>query len=207
MAVTVYAKVDANNLYKALRKNGEKWAKQMEYATKDMKRAAPSIVATQTTQVYAVKKGEVNANAKKFQGSCSLSGGMADLTLEYKGRMLSPVHFGMSTTGDFWRKYTIKATILRGHRVKIGHWQLPGMEGGRHRQNSPAMVLPGVKVPVYRRGYRNGWKGSGGDHKAVKVISVPQMVTSERHINATIKQLQNRQMELLSQRLSKFGIV
>lgn len=205
MGVTVYAKVDANNLYKALRKNGEKWAKQMEYATKDLKRSAPGIVAKATTGVYAIKQGEVNANSKRFQGHCSLSGGMADLTLEYEGRMLSPKHFGMKVSGSLSR-YRIKATILKGHRVKIGHWQIPGTEGGRHYQTSPAMMLNGKEVPIYRISPRVGWKGEGGKHKAVKVISVPQMVTSERHINATVKQLQNRQMEILSRRLANCGL-
>lgn len=203
MAVTVYAKVDANNLYKALRKDGEKWAKQMEYATKDLKRAAPGIIAKQTASVYAIKQGEVNANSKKFQGGCSLSGGMADLTLEYRGRMLSPVHFGMKAAGSL-SKYRIKATILRGRRVKIGHWQQPGTEGGKHVSQSPAMMLPGKAVPIYRTSPRS-W-GKGGTHRAVKVISVPQMVSSERHINATIKQLQNRQMEILSRRLASCGL-
>lgn len=199
MAVSIDVKVDSKELKASLKRDGEKWAKQMERATQDMKRVAPSIIAKQTTNVYAIKQGEVHANSEKFAGSCSLSGGIADLKLEYKGRMLTPTHFKMSPAASpgFSRKYTVKATILKGSRVKIGHWQRPWSEGGKHGAESPAMLLPGKVPPIIRK---------GNTYKALKVISVPQMVKSERHIDDTMDKLQERQAKILDQRLASLGL-
>ena len=222
MAVQLSVKLDDRALTRELRRNGDKWAKQMEYATKDMRRSAKTIVKRATTSVYNIKAAEVTPGSEKAVGSCSLSGGITDLQMEYKGRMLTPTHFGMtpkaspfnsSTTGIIRKKttythkrtktgrqksYTIHATILKGKKVQIGHWRPPGSEGGKHSVKSPAMFLPGKVPPIMR---------DGSTYKALKVISMPQMATSDRHIDKTIEELQRKQMEILERRLSGLGIV
>ena len=222
MAVQIDVKVDDKALMRELIRNGEKWAKQMEYATKDMKRSAKTIVKRATTSVYNIKSAEVTPGSERAVGSCSLSGGVTDLKMEYKGRMLTPTHFGMtpkaapfnsSTTGIIRKKttytrkrtktgrqksYTIHATILKGKKVQIGHWRPPGSEGGKHSVKSPAMFLPGKVPPIMR---------DGSTYKALKVISMPQMAASDRHIDKTLEELQRKQMEILERRLSGLGIV
>lgn len=222
MAVQIDVKVDDKALMRELRRNGEKWAKQMEYATKDMRRSAKTIVKRATTSVYNIKSAEVTPGSERAVGSCSLSGGVTDLKMEYKGRMLTPTHFGMtpkaapfnsSTTGIIRKKttytrkrtktgrqksYTIHATILKGKKVQIGHWRPPGSEGGKHSVKSPAMFLPGKVPPIMR---------DGSTYKALKVISMPQMAASDRHIDKTLEELQRKQMEILERRLSGLGIV
>ena len=222
MAVQLSVKLDDRALTRELRRNGDKWAKQMEYATKDMRRSAKTIVKRATTSVYNIKAAEVTPGSEKAVGSCSLSGGITDLQMEYKGRMLTPTHFGMtpkaspfnsSTAGIIRKKttythkrtktgrqksYTIHATILKGKKVQIGHWRPPGSEGGKHSVKSPAMFLPGKVPPIMR---------DGSTYKALKVISMPQMATSDRHIDKTIEELQRKQMEILERRLNGLGIV
>ena len=222
VAVQIDVKLDDRALMRELRSNGDKWAKQMEYATKDMKRSAKTIVKRATTSVYNIKAAEVTPGSEKAVGSCSLSGGITDLKMEYRGRMLTPTHFGMtpkaspfnaSTTGVIrkrttytrkrtktgrQRSYTIHATILKGRKVQIGHWRPPGSEGGKHSAESPAMLLPGKVPPIMRK---------GSSYEALKVISMPQMASSERHIDKTLEELQRKQMEILERRLRGLGIV
>ena len=85
MAVQLSVKVDDRALMRELRRNGDKWAKQMEYATKDMKRSAKTIVKRATTSVYNIKAAEVTPGSGKAVGSCSLSGGITDLATVHRG--------------------------------------------------------------------------------------------------------------------------
>ena len=85
-----------------------------------------------------------------------------------------------------------------------GHWSTPGSEGGRYGKKSPYMFLNG-KVPPFQR-IGGGWQHKGAEHKVFKVISIPQMVESKRHIDYTMIELQVAQEEILEKRLAKFGI-
>ena len=213
MAVSIDLKVDSDELVRELQREGQKWAKQMEWATKDMRRAAPTIVANHTVQRYAIKKGEVNANSKSFVGGCKMSGGIASLRLDYSGRMLTPTHFKMapSAAPAGGRKYAIKATVLKGRRVEIGRWQSPWSAGGTYGKKASPMFMPGKVPPISRDGGRTYRKGAkfghaGGRYEAVKMISVPQMVGSDHIIDGTIEELNERRMEILERRLRSLGL-
>ena len=204
MAVQLSVKVDERAFKAAAYANAKEWAKTMEYATKDMRRAAPPIVKRYVTKAYNIKAGEVTVGSKKAVGSCSMSGGITDMTLEYKGRMLTPTHFGMRPKA--WpgggMEYTITATILRSRPgVQIGHWRRPWSEGGKHGQSSPAMLLKGKVPPIMREGRR---------YEALKVVSMPQMVdmvvNRDEHVSGAYGELQDKQMEILRKRLSALGI-
>lgn len=211
MAIDITVRLDPK-IKRELKRNGEQWAKQMEWATKDMRRSGPTIVRRRTAQVYAFKQSEMNPKRGKTIGSCSLSGGITDLQLHYSGRMLTPKHFNMSPTEATGRKYTIRATILKGSRVEIGRWQRPWSAGGAYGHRASPMFMPRKVPPISREGGRTIRKGrkfshAGGKYEAVKVISVPQMVGSERHIDGTMEELKRRQMEILQRRLRGLGIV
>ena len=210
VAVQLSVKLDNKKLMAELKKNGDGWAKSLEYATRDMKRKAPTIVSQYTRKVYNVDNSLLNPRAKGFKGGVSLSGGVCDLTITYSGRMLTPTHFGMrpdsgmAAIGAWGLPYRITAEILKGRRVTIGHWAPPRSEGGAYGKRSPYMFLPGKVPPMQRIG--GGWGHAGAEHKVFKVISIPQMVESDRHIDMTMIELQVAQEEILEKRLSKFGI-
>ncbi len=213
MAVQISVKLDDKRLRKELWRNGDKWAKALEYATKDMRRSGKSIVQKQTASIYNIKRKELNPANGKTIGSCSVSGGITDLQLTYKGRMLTPTHFGMRPTSANGRKYTIKAEILKGSKVRIGGWQRPWSAGGAYGFRASPMFMPGKVPPISREGGRttrlagNKFGHAGGKYEAVKVISVPQMVGSDRHIDTTLAMLQAKQMQILESRLGKLGLV
>ena len=210
MAVQLSVKLNDKALMRELYKNGDKWAKALEYATRDMRRKAPTIVSQYTRKVYNVENSLLNPRAKGFKGGVSLSGGVCDLEITYSGRMLTPTHFGMTpdssvaAIGAWGLPYRISAEILKGRRVTIGHWAPPRSEGGAYRKKSPYMFLPGKVPPMQRIG--GGWQHAGAEHKVFKVISVPQMVGSDRHIDMTMIELQVAQEEILEKRLSKLGV-
>lgn len=209
--VSIEMSIDSKGLIQQLSREGDRWAKQLEWATKDMRRSAPTIVARRTASVYGIKVGEVNANSKSFEGKCRMSGGIASLRLDYRGRMLTPLHFGMSPRSATGGRYTITAKILKGRRVEIGRWQRPWSAGGAYGHKAPPMFMPGKVPPISREGGRTYRKGEGfghqgGEYKAVKVISVPQMVGSERHIDETVAELNERRMDILERRLRSLGL-
>lgn len=200
VVVRVSAKCDIDALRRELFKNAQGWAKTMEYATKDMRRAGNTIIARNTAGIYNIKRPKVNANSRQFKGGCSLTGGLANMTWSYEGEMQTPVDFGMDPTGRQRGRYTTTATVLKGRPVKVGHGGPPWSEGGRHsrRNSSPAFFIPGIRPPMYR--------DPTGKFTPVKVISTPQMVTSERHIDQTLDQLQQRHMEIVERRLRTLGL-
>lgn len=210
MAVQISMKLDDRQLRRELRTNGEKWAKQMEYAVKDMRRKGPSIIAGIAVERYNIKRGKLLPGKKTFAGRCSITGGVADMTFIYTGHRLTATHFNMSpgewpgSPGSFPRAYQIKATILRGNRVKIGHWKRPGSEGGAYSAKSPYMLLPGKKPPLQRTG--GGWGGRGGDYQPFRTISVPQMVNYSGNRIRVQTKLQEAASDILTKRLRGLGL-
>lgn len=206
MAVDIEFKFNNAVFAKELLLHGEKWAKEMDYAVRDMRRAAPPIVAGIAAQRYNIKKGELNANSKNFQGGCRLSGGISDLTLTYSGRRLTATHFNMNPTANpgVGKVYKLKATFIRGNRVEIGHWRKPGTEGGAYGGTSPYMLLPGKKPPLQRIG--GGWGGAGAKYKPFRTLSVPQMVTYSGNRDEVTDKLQKRASEILMNRLQGLGL-
>lgn len=211
MAVSITAKLDSARLMRELYKNGDKWAKQMDYAVKDMRRKGPSVIADIARERYNIKKGELLPSSKSFAGGCSMIGGVADMTFTYTGRRLTATHFNMhpgewpGQPGSFPRAYQIKATILRGNRARIGHWMRPGSEGGAYSAKSPYMLLPGKRPPLQRTG--GGWGGKGGKYQPFRTISVPQMVSYSGNRDRVQTELQEAAMDILAKRLRGLGIV
>lgn len=195
MAVRITARFNADEAMRDLFRNGDRWAKEFEYATKDMARKGGSIIAKHTVKTFNISKAKVNPSNRKFKGRCSVTGGLAEMEWTYTGGMQTPVDFGMTPTGRQRGRYTTMATIKRGQARKVGHGGPPWSEGGRHSRSnpSPAFFIPGIKPPLYR--------GPGGGFTAVRVTSVPYMVTNNDHIGGTMAELQREHFELVTKRL------
>lgn len=202
MAVEIKVKFDADAFRKTLRKNAEQWPEAADYTMRTMRRRAPVIVARNTAQVYNVPQYRLNPNNKNGRGSLSLSGGIATFTMTYRGMRLPITDFkGLkpkSISKARKRPYTVTGQIVKGQTSQVGHWNLPGSEGGRYSANSPWMVVPGVPGPVMRIG------GTLGG--TMRALSVPQMVVSMRHDEQTIDELQTKMFEELQRQLARFGV-
>lgn len=161
---------------------GEKAVKR---TVSDIRSRAPGWVSQEVAAVYGIKKGEINPAGKGAKaGSISVHGETIDnLQLVYSGRVLTPTHFGMtprsrpaSQPGGRPRKYTVKAAVFKGQKKTLG---------------SNVFLGGSASIPFKR-------VGSGRlPIKAVKTLSVPQMVGSDR----VMPQVEKRLNEEIEKRL------
>lgn len=149
----------------------EKAAQKVLKATgNDLRRRAPGKVADQVTTVYNIKKSEITpsgkgAQPKKKAGTVSVRGTtVSDVTLVYKGRMLTPTHFAMRPTKPQKRPKgkrrpkPITAEIKKGKRKSLGSNVFLGTNrGGGY---IPFKRTTAKRYPI----------------EVVKTVSMPQMV-------------------------------
>lgn len=158
----------------------------------DMRTRVPTWVAAEVSKVYGVKKAEVNNNSlgkMKVEGNT-----VKNIKIRYTGRVLTPTHFGMSPTAPGQNAYTLKATIIRGERKTLGKVKKLTKKqraalaknftrsGERKSDHSPIMLMHtrntqagGTNyIPFQRKSVRRN------DIEAIKTLSLPQMVSSER---------------------------
>lgn len=133
----------------------------------DMRSSTPGIVADEVRKVYNIKKGEITPNRKgkklRAVGNINFKGQTIDtLELVYRGRVLTPTHFGMTpkTRTKRNRRTPIKAEIKKGSK-KILH---PNAFLGTNKGGGyiPFRRLRSTRLPI----------------EAIKTLSLPQMITN-----------------------------
>lgn len=174
----------------------KKSQRAMERTMKDIRSRGPAWIAKGITKDYSITSAQVkNLSKLRVTGS-----GVSDLTFTYTGRMLSPTHFKMAPTAPKPGAYTIKASIVRGRRSTIGKVKKLtkkqranigrnfARKGTRNSPSSPPMLVHSKAkggasyLPLIRT------KQPGRPEKAVKVISVPQMIqTKDGTVKASVK--------------------
>ena len=178
--------------YKALRKQLEDMKKApkqvMKNLTADAVRRVPGWIATEVSKTYGVKKGEITGNKI---GSVRVEGKSFDqVKIIYKGRVLTPTHFGMSPKAPKPSRgsYTLKAAIIKGERQALGKVKKLTKKqraalsknftrsGTQNSDHSPIMLMPtgSTYIPFQRKSVRRS------DVEAIKTVSLPQMVSSKR---------------------------
>lgn len=192
----------SNSAIKKFNKLSEGSKKAIENTVSDYASRAPGWVSKGIREHYGVDTAAIKDAAqkpKRGKTSIHVAGISVDgVTLEYKGRTLTPIHFKMSPKdrpdkqqkkpiripGQLIadgspvamnrppRKYTIKATIIKGQRAAMSSDTfLTAGQGG--------VVLP------YQR------TGDGRSPiEAIRTLSVPQMIDGRAHetINETINE-------------------
>lgn len=174
----------------------KKSQRAMERTMKDIRSRGPAWIAKGITKDYSITSAQVKSLSKlRVTGN-----GIGDLTFTYTGRMLSPTHFKMSPTAPKPGAYTIKASIVRGRRSTLGRVKKLTKKqranigrnftrkGTRNSPSSPPMLVQSSAkggasyLPFIRT------KQPGNFDKAVKVISVPQMIqTKDGTTKASVK--------------------
>lgn len=178
--------------YDKLRKRLEAMQKApkavMKGISNDAKKRVPTWVAAEVSKVYGVKKAEINGNKI---GRVSVQGNdIMDTKIVYSGRVLTHTHFSMAPTAPKpGGGYTLKATVIRGQRSTLGKVKKLTKKqraalgknftrsGERKSDHSPVMLMRangGQFLPFQRKSQ------SRDDIKAVKTVSLPQMVSSQR---------------------------
>ena len=147
MAVQIKIDFDSAKFHRELYRNAEQWPKAVDLTIKTMARRAPVIVARTAAQSYNIAQSRLNPRNKRAKGSVSLSGGLTDLTLTYRGERLPIKDFkGLKPTGPRKKPYVITGQVVRGQTSQVGHWNRPHSESGRYSVTEAAL--------------RNGFSGS-----------------------------------------------
>jgi hypothetical protein len=183
--------------YKILEKNLEQMRKAprkvIQRTVSDMKTRAPTWIAAEVANVYRVKKAELKPGNNSL-GTIKVEGKKVDdIKIVYKGRVLTPTHFGMSPKTPK-PAYTLKAEIIKGQKTQLGKVkkltkkQRKNLaknftkEGTRTSDHSPIMLMHTGNTKEGGTNYIPFQRKSTNrkDIRAVKTISMPQMVSNEK---------------------------
>lgn len=179
---------------------------------KDVKARAPGWIASEVTRVYNIKKAEITppgkgATPRKMAGSLRVTGEtFEDFALTYEGRLLTPVHFGMTPKSPpHGKNYTLKMQVLKGSKQTIGRYKAKRMPNGPYSARSHNILMStgnakegGVNyIPFQRMSKRRL------DLQKFTTTSVPQMITSERTHEAIMKKLNTETEKRLEHNLKR----
>lgn len=185
--------------------------KAITSTVKDVKARAPGWIAQEVTAVYNIKKGEITPSSggkpKKMAGSIRITGEtIEELTLTYKGRLLTPVHFGMTPKAPpKGKSYTLKVQVLKGSKKVLGRYKNTRTPGGPFSQRSHNILMGtgntqegGTNWIPFQR-----MSKTRTDIKKVTTISVPQMITSDRTNEAIMLRLNTETAKRLDHHLKR----
>lgn len=191
--------------------NGGK--KAISNTIKDVKARAPGWIAQEVTSVYNIKKGEITPSGKnsgkpkKMAGSVSVSGEtIEELTITYSGRLLTPVHFGMTPkTAPPGKSYTLRMQVVKGQKKVIGRYLNTRTPGGPYSERSHNILMgtgntksDGTSWIPFQR-----MSKTRTDIKKLTTISVPQMITSDRTNEAIMLRLNTETSKRLEHHMKR----
>lgn len=198
--------------------NGGK--KAISNTIKDVKARAPGWIAQEVTAVYNIKKSEITPSGsvkpKKMAGSIQITGEtieiqitgetIEELAITYKGRLLTPVHFGMTPKAPpRGKSYTLKASVLKGQKKVIGRYLNTRTPGGPFSQRSHNILMgtgntksDGTSWIPFQR-----MSKTRTDIKKLTTISVPQMITSDRTNEAIMLRLNTETSKRLEHHMKR----
>lgn len=187
--------------------------KAISNTLKDVKARAPGWIATEVTAVHNIKKGEItpasgrSSTPKKMAGTLRITGDtFEELAFTYEGRLLTPVHFGMSPKSPpKGKSYTLKMQVVKGQKQVIGRYKNKRTPGGPFSARSHNILMGtgnaqegGTNWIPFQR-----MSKTRTDIKKFTTISVPQMVTSERTHEKIMTKLSEETAKRLEHNLNR----
>ena len=170
-------KIDTSDVQKKFNKLSKALADPSGVFTKtmgDMQRRAPGKVADAVRNVFNIKKSDVMPTKKKTDlkkaGTIKVTGQtISELTLNYEGRVLTPLHFGVTpkTQPEKGRKYSVKLKVKKTQKVV----KSPTKEG-KVPFVAPARKGSSRIIPWLR--------DTDGVINPMRTLSLPQMVDNEK---------------------------
>lgn len=175
MATVEFQLHDIGELLSWIDAQGEAGKKAVSNTIKDIKSRAPGWIASETAAVYNIKKTEITPakteeNRKKKAVSISTSGGTLEtVSIVYRGRTLTPIHFSMTPKMPRkQKKYSISFEVFKGNRMRI-----------RGRYLTTPFLAPvkrgSDKYIVFQR---KSFKRT--DMESIRTVSVPQMLGNSK---------------------------
>lgn len=156
--------VTVSDIKKDLEKKQSQFAKAINATTSDFGRRGQGWVSQEVRKVYNTDLKTIKSTYKgyKKEGKIRVGGVQIDnVKLLYQGRTLTLSHFGMTPKARPSKPYQVKAAVLKGAKKVVASDAFVG---------SPK----GVTLAFRREGSERL------PIKALRALSVPQMVTSDR---------------------------
>lgn len=189
----------------------EQGRKAVKATVRDVKARAPSWIAQEVTSVYNIKKSEIapsgSGNPEKMAASIQITGEtIEELAITYEGRLLTPVHFGMTPKAPpRGKSYTLKASVLKGQKKVIGRYLNTRTPSGPFSQRSHNILMgtgntksDGTSWIPFQR-----MSKTRTDIKKFTTISVPQMITSDRTNEAIMLRLNTETSKRLEHHMKR----
>lgn len=193
-----------DGLLKQIRQLEDGGKKAVKNTVNDMKARAPSWVAAAVTLKYNISKKEIipgsvrkGKNGEKLAvkqaGKIRITGETIEsFQMVYEGRMLTPVHFGMTPKAPpQGRNYTLKMQVIKGQKKVIGRYLNTRTPGGPYSECSHNILMgtgAATSEGVSHIPFQRMSKTRTDLHKFT-AISVPQMVDSEEVNEKIIERL------------------
>ena len=209
--------------YENLQKTVKDMNKPVETALKrtlsDLRKHGPVVVREQVTSVYNIKGNEIrpgafkkgkdgNKQMIKQAASIKTEGKTVDtFAMVYTGRLLTPVHFGMTPkTPQHGKSYTLKMQVFKGKKEVIGRYKSKRKPNGPYSKRSHNILMStgntqsgGTNyIPFQRMSERRL------DLKKFTTISVPQMIDNPKVNEAIYTELMDYAVERLNKHSASF---
>ena len=189
----------------------EQGRKAVKATVRDVKARAPSWIAQEVTAVYNIKKSEITPSGsgkpETMASSIQITGEtIEELTITYFGRLLTPVHFGMTPkTAPPGKSYTLRMQVVKGQKKVIGRYLNTRTPGGPYSERSHNILMGtgntkagGVSAIPFQRMSR-----TRTDIKKFTTISVPQMITNDRTNEAIMLRLNTETSKRLEHHMKR----
>lgn len=181
MAVTVKANID--QVVKGLDKEKANAEKVVRRTIGDMRTRAPGWVSKAVREEYNISAGDVKEALRVGNdGKVSIAGTEVDnVTLTYKGRVLTPTHFKMKPASRpaSGVPYQVTAEIKKGQRKTLSSKAFLAHAGGAGTKEIPFQRTGQSRLPI----------------EAIKTISVPQMIETGDGVKPQIEEAINEGLE------------
>ena len=203
---------DYNILKKKLDQMQTAPKKVIDRTLSDMRKRAPSWVSQEVTAVYGIKKAEINGGKV---GTVKVTGNdVKSLKIRYRGRVLTPTHFGMTPKAPGQNAYTLKASVIKGEKKTLGKVKKLTKKqraalgknftksGTKSSDHSPIMLMRtgSTYIPFQRKSTNRK------DVEAIKTISLPQMVSSMRTQPQIMQAINEGLEKRLTHHMNRFGL-
>lgn len=212
-----------------IEQQGKAGEKAVSYTIKDIKSRAPGWIATETSAVYNIKKSEITpTRTEESKSKKAVSVQVSGTTLEtvsivYRGRSLTPIHFSMSPKKPSRQKTSGKRAIPGkmvkfagvGSNVgmvsvfkeyKIGYEVIKGrrLEASGKREWSRPFLAPvkagSDKYIVFQRKGKNRTA-----MYSTRTVSVPQMIGAKRVYDKIDQKIMEATTQRLQHHLDRFA--
>lgn len=179
MSVLEIAISNLEEVNKGLERRQANLIKAVNATTSDFKSRGPGWISQEITKKYTIKKKDVTAARKgsRTKGHVNVAGiKLNNIVLEYRGTLLTPVHFKMTPKRRPAKAYRINVEIRKGTKTRFPRDVFLADNGS------------GTHIPFQREGM------SRLPIKATRSVSIPQMITN-KEVGVDIKRRINDELE------------